>query len=198
MDPNVILNRLLRLARLDTTVFDEVRDDQRETVPALVIAVVASFVAGLGTFLWWETAWSFRPDSTFVDTFILGSIFLAVMYGVAVLVAYVVLAQMYKVQADLQAMIRTCGYAAAVLVLVLPMLIPVIFPVFAIVPFAILFVLMIYAVQSASGADSQQVVISTLIGFVVMVFFLGLIAAVTSDTKAPMGAGVFGFIPHPR
>ena len=27
MDPNVIMNRLIRLAKLDTTVFDEVRDD---------------------------------------------------------------------------------------------------------------------------------------------------------------------------
>jgi hypothetical protein len=198
MDPNVILNRLMRLAKLDTTVFDEVRDDERELVPALVIAAVAALLAGLGTFLWFQVVPSGKPGSTFLNSFLLGSIFLFVSYGVAVLVTYVVLAQMYKVQADLQAMLRTCGYAAAPLALIVLMFIPVIYPVFAIVPFAVLFVMMIYAVQSATGAESNQVVMSCLIGFTVMVFVIGLIAGLTDVLKAPMGTGAFGimFYPH--
>jgi len=63
MDPNVILNRVLRLARLDTSVFDEVRDDQNETVPAVIIAAISAFLAGLGSFLWWKVVWgSDLPD----------------------------------------------------------------------------------------------------------------------------------------
>ena len=54
MDPNVVLNRLMRLARLDTTVFEEVRDDANETIPAIVIAVASCFLSGLGLFLWWR------------------------------------------------------------------------------------------------------------------------------------------------
>jgi hypothetical protein len=83
------------------------------------------------------------------------------------------------------------------LALSLLMFIPGIFPVFALVPLALLFVMMIYAVQSATGADSQQVVISVLVGFTVMVLVLGFIATSTSsDTsvKAPIGAGEFGTI----
>lgn len=198
MDPNVILNRVMRLARLDTTVFDEVRDDARELVPALVIAGIAALLAGLGTLLWWQVVPSGKPDGTLLNTFILGSIFIAACYAVAVLVTYVVLAQVYKVQADLQAMFRTCGYAAVPLALVVLMFVPVIYPVFAIVPFAALFVMMIYAVQSATGAESNQVVMSCLIGFVVMVLVAGLIAGVTDAAKAPMGVGAFGimFYPH--
>jgi hypothetical protein len=198
MDPNVILNRIMRLAKLDTTVFDEVRDDQRELVPALVIAAVAAFLAGLGTYMWWKVVPAGTLDSAFLNTFLFGSIFLAVGYGIAVLVTYVVLAQMYKVQADLQAMLRTCGYAAAPVALVLLMFIPVIFPVFAIVPFAMLFVMMIYAVQSATGAESNQVVMSCLIGFTVMVFVLGLVAGLTDALKAPMGVGAFGILFYPH
>ncbi len=197
MDPNLILNRVMRLARLDTTVFDEVRDDQRETLPAIIVAVVAAFLAGLGAFLWSQIV----PDSRYggldralVNQFILGSIFLAVMYGVAALVAYVVLAQMYKVQADLQAIIRTMGYAAIPLAASVLMLLPIVFPVFAIVPMAALFVMMIYALQSATGADSNQVVMSALIGFSVMVLVCGLIAVSTDLAKAPMGAGIFGIL----
>lgn len=194
MDPNVIMNRLARLARLDTSVFDEVRDDERETVPAVVIAVVAAFLAGLGAFLWSQVVPEGDPDGAIVNQLLLGSIFLAAMYGVAAAVAYVVLAQVYKVQADFMAILRTMGYGAVPLALSLLMFIPIVFPIFAIVPLALLFVFMIYALQSASGADSNQVVISALAGFTVMVFVCGLISISTDVAKVPMGAGLFGIL----
>jgi hypothetical protein len=198
MDPNVILNRVMRLARLDTTVFDEVRDDQQELVPALIVAAISCLLAGLGSFLWWQVVpnSSYRDavDGAFVNTLILGSIFLFIMYFVAGLVVYVVLAQLYKVQADLQSIIRTMGYAAIPLAASLLMFIPILWPVFALVPLAILFVMMVYAVQSATGAESTQVVMSVLAGFAVMVLVLGLVATLTDATKAPIGAGDFSLL----
>lgn len=194
MDPNVIINRLVRLAKLDTTVFDEVRDDANGLVPAIVIAAVSALLAGLGAFMFWKVVAAGTPDSAFVNQVILGSIFMAVMYGVAALVVYVVMAQLFKVQVDLQALVRTMGYAAFPLAFCLLMFIPILWPVFAIVPLALLLVTMIYAVQSATGAESNQVVISCLIGFAVFVLVLGLISSTTDFTKAPLGAGLFGII----
>lgn len=198
MDPNVILNRVMRLARLDTTVFDEVRDDQQELVPALIVAAISCLLAGLGSFLWWQVVpnSSYRDavDGAFVNTLILGSIFLFIMYFVAGLVVYVVLAQLYRVQADLQSIIRTMGYAAIPLAASLLMFIPILWPVFALVPLAILFVMMVYAVQSATGAESTQVVMSVLAGFAVMVLVLGLVATLTDASKAPIGAGDFSLL----
>jgi hypothetical protein len=196
MDPNVILNRVLRLARLDTTVFDEVRDDTNETIPAIIIAVVSAFLAGLGALLWWNVVpdISSNPENLFLNTFVLGSIFLAALYGVAALVAYFVLVQAYKVQVDLASLIRVLGYASIPLALSLLMFVPVIWPVFSLVPLALLVVMMIYAVQSASAADSTQVVIATIAGFAVMVLVLGLIATSADIADAPMGAGQFGVL----
>ena len=198
MDPNVIVNRIVRLAKLDTTVFDEVRDDARELIPALIVAGIACSLAGLGALLWWSVV----PNEVvrdnvgkkFLDTLILGSIFLAAMYGVAALIIYVVMAQMYKVTVDLQALIRTMGYAALPLALCILQFIPLLWPVFALVPLALLFVMMIYAVQSATGAESKQVVTATTIGFAVMVLVLGIISASTGATDTPIGAGIFGII----
>lgn len=198
MDPNVIVNRIVRLAKLDTTVFDEVRDDARELIPALIVAGIACLLAGLGALLWWSVVPNeFLRDNVekkFLDTLILGSIFLAAMYGVAALIIYVVMAQMYKVTVDLQALIRTMGYAALPLALSVLQFIPLLWPVFALVPLALLFVMMIYAVQSATGAESKQVVTATTIGFAVMVLVLGIISASTGATDAPIGAGIFGII----
>ncbi|MGE5595654.1 MAG: YIP1 family protein [Hyphomicrobiales bacterium] len=194
MDPNAVLNRVGRLARLDTTVFDEVRDDPNETLPAVIIAAISAFLAGLGAFLWWKVVPDLGsdPENLFVNTFILGSIFLLVLFGVAALVVYVVMAQMYKTQADLQSLIRVLGYASIPLAASLLMFIPFVWPVFALVPLAVLLVMMIYAVQSATGADSTQVVIASVIGLAVLVLVCGIIATASDD--APMGAGIFGVL----
>jgi len=193
MDPNVIINRLIRLAKLDTSVFDEVRDDPLELIPGIIVAAVSAFLAGIGAFLWW-TMQDFTPDGNFINNAILGSVFLAALYAVAALVIYVVLAQMYHIQVELNALIRTMGYAAAPLTLSLLMFIPVIWPLFSLVPLALLFVMMIYAVQSVSGAESRQVVMATTIGFAVMVLILGFLALASSDSDVPMGAGQFGLL----
>ena len=195
MDPNVVLNRVARLARLDTSVFDEVRDDPNETLPAVILAVISSLLAGIGAFLWWKVIPdNFEPDNLFLNVVILGTIFLVAMYGVAALVVYVVMAQMYRVQADLQALIRVMGYASIPLAGSLLMFIPIIWPVFALVPLAVLLVMMIYAVQSATAADSTHVVIASVIGLAVLVLVCGLISTAGGSLDAPMGAGIFGVL----
>ena len=193
MDPNAILNKILRLARLDTTVFDEVRDDANELVPALIVAGVSALLAGLGATLWFLFLWDDRlhPDGIWLNTFILGGIFLAALYAVWVLITYVVIVQVYKASADLQSLLRTMGYAAAPLALSLLMFIPVLWPVFAIVPLALVFVMTIYATQSVTNADSTQVVMANLAGFAVMVLVLSIVAFSSDDSGAGLFAALF-------
>jgi hypothetical protein len=62
------------------------------------------------------------------------------------------------------------------------------------VPLAVLLVMMIYAVQSATGAESTQVVIASVIGLTVLVLVCGLIATSGDSIDAPMGAGIFGVL----
>ncbi len=192
MDPQAIVARVIRLARLDTTVFDEVRDDPAELIPSLIVAAVSSVLAGLGALLWWQVVFDAEPDNLVINTLILGSIFLFGMHLVSALVIYVVLAQMFRTTADVQTLLRTMGYAAAPMALSVLMFLPVIYPVFSLVPLALVLLFSIYAVQSATGADSNQVVTATVLGFAVMVLILGLIALASDLPDAPMGAGVFG------
>jgi len=197
MDPNAIINKLLRLARLDTTVFDEVRDDANELIPAMIVAGVSALLAGLGATLFFVVLWdsNYQPDSVWLNSFILGGIFLAALYLVWVLIAYVVLVQVYKASAELQSLIRTMGYAAAPLALCVLMFIPILWPIFAIVPLALLFVMTIYATQSVTNADSTQVVMANLAGMTVMVLVLTIIAFNGDDAR--IGAGLFAVLFEP-
>lgn len=195
MDPNAILNKVIRLAKLDTTVFDEVRDDANELIPAMIVAAVSALLAGLGAFLFIQINFDSTPDGLLLRTWIMGSIFLAALYGVWVLIVYVVLVQVYKASADVQSLLRTMGYGALPLALSVLMFIPVLYPVFAIVPLALLFVMSIYAVQAVTNADSTQVVMANMAGFSLMVLVLGIIATSGGFADAPIGAGLFSWIP---
>ena len=53
MDPQKFMNWVLRMVRLDTSVFDEVKGDVTATVPAVVVAAASTFLFGLGGLLWW-------------------------------------------------------------------------------------------------------------------------------------------------
>jgi hypothetical protein len=187
-----MFQRIGRLARLDTSVFDEVRDDPRELVPALVIAGISCLLAGLGSWLWWELAWDApTPDDLVVRTFILGSIFLAALYFVWIVIVYVVLAQFFKTSADLNSLIRTMGYAGVALAPSLLACLPVIYPLFFLLPIALLIIMTIYAVQACTSAEPNQVIIANLIGFSVFALLGGIIALSGDFGKAPIGAGVF-------
>lgn len=194
MDPNAVVNRLIRLVKFDTSVFDEVRDDTRELVPALIVAGVAALLAGLGAWLFFQFNFDdiFRPEDAFLNVFILGGIFMAALYAVWVLIAYVVLVQVSKATVDLQSMFRTMGYAAWPLALSVLMFIPVLYPVFAIGSIVLLFVMTIYAVQAVTNAESTQVVIANLAGMAVFVLVLSIIAF-SSDTSR-LGAGIFAIL----
>lgn len=196
MDPNVVVDRLVRLMRLDATVFDEVRDDEREILPAAIIVAVGALLAGFGAFLWWQTIPSSTEgiDGLFLNTVVLGSIFLALIYGVAILVVYLIMVQVFRVHIEIMPLARVLGYAAWPLGLSVLMFIPFVHPVFAILPLCLLFVMMIYAVQSATGAESRDVVVASLGGLAVMVLVLSLIANTTELASAPMGAGLFGIL----
>jgi hypothetical protein len=190
MDPNVIVNRITRLARLDTTVFDEVRDDEREIGPALIVVVLSALLAGIGAILWLLFV---KPEgldldwgNAIVNILLLGTIFTLVLWGVWVAVTYVVLVQLYHQQLDIQALLRTMGYGAFPLALSLLMFIPGLSFGIAVAALVLWFVMSIYAVQAATNASSNEVVMSSAIGFIVFAVVLALIARSTG-----MATGAF-------
>ena len=184
-DMQGLVNRLVRLARLDTTVFDEVRLDASATVPSAIVAVVATFLAGFGGWLWWVMSSDFDTGSgqVLIKSAILGSIFAIAMWVVWVLPVYVILTQVFRAQADVQQLVRTMGMAAAPLGLTILMFIPGISFGIALASVALFFSLSTMAAQAATNAPPAKVLVASIAGFAVWAIVLTVLTGDVSISR---------------
>src|SRR5579875_1741176 len=113
MNTQAYTDRLVRLLKLDTTVFQEMRDDPNALVPAIVIAFISFFLYGLGGWLWWVISDFGDKGKFFLDSALLGAIVATILWVVWIGVAYAVLTNVFHVQADIRRMIQACGLATA-------------------------------------------------------------------------------------
>jgi hypothetical protein len=175
-------NWLVRLARLDLTVFDDVKDEAAATAPALAVMVVASFAAGLGSWLWWAVQdfplVSDKNGEAFFKTFILGGILQAALWFVWVYIAAMLLSRVFGAGADLNRMMRTMGLAFAPMIITILMIVDILAVPFAVIAVGTTLLLSNSAMQAASDAEPQQVIVSNLAGFAVFAIVLGILANV--------------------
>jgi hypothetical protein len=187
MDFEVVMSRIMRLARLDTTVFDEVRMDPTATASSFVVAAAATVAAGLGGWLWWIQKTDFDGGKVFVQSVILGSIFAVLLWVVWLFVVYVLLTQVFRERADLQQLIRTMGMAAAPLGLSILLLIPGINYGIALASIALFFGLTTIAIQSVTTAEPAKVLMANAAGFVIWAVILTLLV----DNRTYLAPGIF-------
>lgn len=187
MDFEVVVSRLLRLARLDTTVFDEVRMDPTATASSFFVAAAATFAAGIGGWLWWLQETDFNGGKVFIQSTILGSLFAIGLWIVWLFVTYVLLTQVFRERADLQQLIRTMGLAAAPLGLSLLLLIPGINFGVGLVSIAVFFSLTSIAIQSTTTAEPAKVLMANAAGFAVWAIILALLV----DNTTYLAPGIF-------
>lgn len=187
LDFAILADRLQRLLRLDTSVFDEVRHDSAATLPAVFVVITSTVLAGIGGWLWWLM--QDFPDGRQVlfESVVLGSVFSVALWIVWLLVAYVILTQIFREDADWQQMLRTMGMAAVPLSLSVLMFIPGISFGVGLASVALFFGLTTIAIQSTTGAGPAHVLIANLAGFAIWAIVLGLL--VTSESY--LAPGIF-------
>ncbi|MDE3096131.1 MAG: YIP1 family protein [Chloroflexota bacterium] len=189
MDVNALMQRIRRLAMLDTSVFDEVRTDTAATVPAIVIAAASVVLAAIGGWLWWSVAGVGGSGKLFFQSVILGSIFALLLWGVWIAITYVMLTQVFRARADVNELSRVMGFAMLPLALSVLMFIPGIDYGIGMTSLAVLFALTTIAVQTATDAPAGQALAATGAGFAVWAIVLGLL--VTSSHVWAPGPFVF-------
>ena len=167
--------RLMRLVKLDTSIFDEVRLDASATIPSVAVAVAATFLAGLGGWLWWIMQDFGDSGKVMMQSFILGSLFSVALWVVWLLIVYVLLTQVFRAQGDIQQLVRTMGMAAAPLALSVLMFIPALDFGIGLASLALLFGLTTFAIQASTSASAGQVLVCNAAGFAIWAIVLALL-----------------------
>lgn len=170
MDFKVMLNRAMRAARLDVTLFQEVEKDTTLNREALMVVVFATILAGIGSLIGGLTTG-------------LGAVLLIVVWtvfwGIAgyYLWAYLtwfIGTRLFQGTAEPGELLRTLGYASAPQALGFFSFIPCAGAIVALLASIWALVAGVIAVREALNVDTGKAVITVAIGWVV-VFVIGLV-----------------------
>jgi hypothetical protein len=129
----------------------------------------------VGGWLWWMIKDFGDGGQVFVESVVLGSVFSIALWIVWLLVAWVILTQLFREEADWQQMLRTMGMATAPLGISVAMFIPGIDLGIALASVALFFGLTTIAIQSVTTANAARVLVANLVGFGVWAMVLGLL-----------------------
>ncbi len=185
MPTEKIVGRVRRALLLDHTAFEEVRDDAAWTPICLGLAAVALLLGGAGSFIWGLVALDSRPSGFFVDTFVLGDIFLILLWLAGVAVTYVVLTQVYREEIAPDALVRVVTLGHIPFALSFFVWIPGIGFGFGILAIAAMFFYTIFGLRAAYPAlDPFHTMVSVLAGFAVWAMILPLLSS-SGDAFTP-------------
>lgn len=170
-----------RVLRFDFSAFDEIRDEHAATPAAVMIVLVGSFIAGIGTVLW-----AFQHDDfpnvsageVFVKAALLGSMVQTMVWFGWVYLAYLILSRGYGHVVSFTDLIRPMGLAFSPIVFSVLVGLSVLAVPFGLASFALVFLFTNIALQQTTGADLRESTMANVTGFLVFVVFMGMFANV--------------------
>jgi hypothetical protein len=183
-----------RLARLDLTVFEEVRSDPSATPGAIAVVFVASVFAGIGSFAWAVQTEGVDDSEVFVKSLVIGSILQTLVWFIWVYLVFQVLARAYGARTDFYELIRSMGFAFApvamsVLIAITAFAVP-----FGVAALAGATLFSHFAIQSSSSAEPRQVLIANFVGFLSFAVVMGVLANIAEiNTVGGLAPGLFFF-----
>ena len=194
MDVLQILEWLRRLVSLDARVFEDVRTNPNATIPGVIIMAAATFIGGLGGWLWWVVEDLPNSSDILVHSALIGSLLAVVLWGLVWLgLVYVMLTQIFRERAYLEQLLRVMGLAASPLALMGLMFVPEISMAVGLTALALAFGLTNIAIQAVTTANATRVLVANGLGFFVWAAVLTLFASASGSTLAPKAPGIFLF-----
>jgi hypothetical protein len=192
VDVKQVVEWLRRLANLDARVFEEVRTNPGATIPGVLIVTVATFIAGLGGWLWWMVQDLGNSGDILVHSALVGSAIAVVLWGLVWLgLVYVILTQVFRERAYVEQLLRVMGLAAAPLALMgLMFIAPIAFGI-GLAALALTFGLTNVGIQTVTTANPLRVLFANFCGFTVWACVLTLLASASFSRLEPHGPGIF-------
>jgi hypothetical protein len=187
-----VLNLLRRVLMLDTDVFKEIRDTRGLTLFALAGLGVATFLAGLGAFIYSDTVLEFGSFS-FVKTALLGSLFTLILFCAGFGITYVVLTQLFHIDIAPDALFRLLAVGYLPYALGFFVCIPELGFLFGVLSMLTVFYYTLFAMRAALPAASElRLAVAILAGIALWTAFIPFIS--DPDNEFVTGVFVYGLI----
>jgi hypothetical protein len=193
VDPQILFSRVLRCILLDSQSYEEVRTDSAQTAPGIFVVILASYLAGLGGFIWTFTGAEYADHFRFfLRSFIVGGALQTLLFLLWVLVTSLALTQIFHVPARYTELVRVMSFAFAPVALQLILFIPAFDQPIGIIALGAALFVTTFAVQTSTIATPGQAFVATLLGFSVFCLILGLLGNGPSD----LAPGIFALDPN--
>jgi hypothetical protein len=177
-----MVNRIVRIIKLDFPVFKEIEDDPNATTEAAIIVVVAAFLSAIGS-----AFGAARPVVSFFST-LLSSVVGWVVWSY---VSHYVGQAMFKGKGTPMQMLRVVGYANAPQLLGILNIIPCIGWIGGLAGAILSLIASIMAIREALDLETGQAIIVALVGWVALAI-VGLVFGVIFGVSAGIAGAIFG------
>ncbi len=163
-----MLERIMRIIRLDAKVFREIEDDPNATAQAGIIVVVVSLLSAIGSGI---GAGSFF--GSFIWELFVGIVFAWVLWAV---ISYFVGTTLFQGKSSIAGMLRVLGYARAPAVLGFFGFIPCVGWIAVLIGAVLSLIAAVMAISEAMDFDMGKAIITVLIGWAVYLILAILLA----------------------
>jgi hypothetical protein len=171
---------MMRAAKLDTTLYEEVEKDTSATKQALFVVVIASICAGIGSAIGGHMAVGLTG---FIYGLIMGVITALIGWFIWSFITYFVGTRIFKgpqTKATYGELLRCIGFSDSPGVLAILTFIPVVGGIIGFIAWIWALVAMVIAVRQALDFSTGRAVATCIVGFIVMVIIAALVAALTA------------------
>lgn len=153
-----ILKRMIRAAKLDSTLYEEVEADEAATAQALTVVVIASVCSGIG-----------NAVVTGITGLVGGVILALVVWLIWSFITYLVGTKVFGGTASYGELLRTIGFSDSPGVLLIFSFIPIIGVLILFIVWVWELVAMVVAVRQALDFSTGKAILTCIVGFIVFV-----------------------------
>lgn len=179
-----IVNRMIRAAKLDVNLYEEVEANTGLTSQAIAVVVIAGIAGGIGGAL----GSLISGHGSFFGSLILNPITTAIGYLIWAALTYLVGTTLFQGTADYGEMLRALGYSYAPQVLSLVSFVPCVGPILSFAGGIWSLVASVIAIRQALDFDTTKAIITVAIGWVVVVVLFLILSAIGLGGAFAIGA----------
>jgi len=170
-----LIDRMIRAAKLDVELYEEVEADESLTPQAIAVVVIAALAGGIGGAL--GTIIGPGGVGAFFRALILTPIIAVIGYFIWAALTYYIGTRLFQGTADYGEMLRAIGYSYTPQVLSILSFIPCAGAIFSLVGAIWALVAGVIAVRQALDFDTTKAVITCIIGWVAMLILYAIFSA---------------------